>query len=109
MSATMTADDKKNLNYTSKQSHVKITHFTIVWLKQHHSFCNPQLTQFTQATLPKNLLYKFSSKHVFGWCQKKHFHCTIPRPPGTAFSKQLENKSLYIPAYLRKKMFVLEA
>ena len=49
--------------------------------------------------------YQFSSKHVSGWCQKKHLHYTISKSQRTAFSKHLESKSLYIRVYLRKKIF----
>ena len=60
------------------------------------------------ATQPKtHSLYKFFRELVFGWCQKKHLYCTISRCPRTAFSKRWESKYLYIPAYLRKKTFVL--
>ena len=49
-------------------------------------------------------LFKFSSKHVSGWCQKKHLHGVFSRWPRTAFSKQLESKCLYILVYLYKKL-----
>ena len=52
-------------------------------------------------------LYKFSSKHVSVWCQKKHLHCTISWRSKTAFLKHFENKCLYISVYLHKKSFVL--
>ena len=54
-------------------------------------------------------LYKFSSKHVSVWCQKKHLHCTISWRPRTAFLKHFESKCLYISVYLRKKIFVPDA
>ena len=63
----------------------KITHFTI-------QFCSKNLTHFTNLNLldiENNILlqhsqkpfslYKFSSKHFSGCCQKKHLHCTISR------------------------------
>ena len=34
-------------------------------------------------------VYKFSSKHVFVWCKKKHLHCTISWHPRTTFLKQM--------------------
>ena len=51
-------------------------------------------------------LYKFSSKHVSGWRQKKHLHCTISRRRRTAFLKHLESKCLYIPVYLCSEIYV---
>ena len=72
-------------NYQSqKKPEKKITHFTI-------SFCSKNFTHFTKLNsldTEKNIakqtqqsqkpfsLYKFSSKHVSRWCQKKHLHCT---------------------------------
>ena len=55
-----------------------------------------------------HLFYKFSSKHIPDWCQKNHLHFTIFEQPRTAISKHLESKWLYIPVYLRNKMFVSE-
>ena len=48
-------------------------------------------------------VYKFSSKHVSVWCQKKHLHCTISWSPRTTFLKYFESKCLYISVYLFKK------
>ena len=45
--------------------------------------------------ITKNILLQHSQKHVSGWCQKKHLHCTISRNP-----KHLEIKCLYIPVNL---------
>ena len=65
--------------------------------------------KYTPTTQPKTLLtYKFSKKHVFGWCQKKHLHCTISRRPRIAFSKHLESKCLVNLVNLRQKIFVPE-
>ena len=74
----------------------KITHFTI-------QFCSKNLTHFIklnsldiwkymfrQDSQKPFSLYKFSSKHVSGWCTKKHLHYTISRRPRTAFSKHLK-------------------
>ena len=90
----------------------RITHFTV-------RFRSKNLTHFTKLnslSIRKNILsqhsqkhyslYKFSSKHVFGWCQKKHFHWKWR--PRTAFPKHLERKCVYVPVNLRKKMFVSE-
>ena len=94
---------KANKNY--QKDHL---FYNTVSLKKNPSFYNPQLSQFILATQPKNSLYKFSSKHVFGWYQKKHLNYTIPRRPRTTFSKHLESKCLYIPVDLRKKFFTSE-
>ena len=69
----------------------KITHFTI-------QFRSKNLTHFTNLNsldiennmLPQHSqkpfwLYKFSSKHVSVWCQKKHLGCTISWRQRTAF------------------------
>ena len=48
-------------------------------------------------------LYKFSSKHVSIWCQKKHLHWPISWRPRTAFLKHFEIKCLYIS--VRKCLF----
>ena len=53
-------------------------------------------------------LYRFTSKHVSGFFQKKYLHCTISRRPRIAFLRPLESKCLYIPVNLRKKIFVPE-
>ena len=76
-----------------------ITHFTI-------HFCSKNLTLFTNLSLldiENNMLpqcsqksfwlYKFSSKHVSVWCQKKYLHCTISWCPRTAFLN-IESKCL---------------
>ena len=60
---------------------------------------------FPQHSQKPYSLYKFSSKRVSGWCLKKHLHCTISRRLRTSFSKHLESKCLYIPVYLRKKIY----
>ena len=71
----------------------------------------PQFTQhckkYTYTTQLKiHSLYKFFSKHVPGWCHKKHLHCTISGRSRTTFSKHWEIKCLYFPVYLRNKIFV---
>ena len=50
--------------------------------------------------------YKFFTKHVSVWCQKKHLHCTISWHPRTAFLKHFESKCLYISVCLIKNIFV---
>ena len=55
-----------------------------VLIKKPHIFCEPQLIQHCEICTPPqqpktHSLYKFSSKHVYGWCQRKHLHCTISR------------------------------
>ena len=66
---------------------------------------NNMLPQYSQNPF---WLYKFSSKHVSVWCQKKYLHSTISWRPRTAFLKHFESKFLYICLYLLKKMFVPE-
>ena len=86
-----------------------ITHFTIPFRSKNrfaYLFYEHQLTQHykkytfsTQSQIPS--LYKFSRKHISGWCPKKSLHCSISRRPRTAFSKHRESKCLYIPVHLR--------
>ena len=91
----------------------KITHFTI----QFHSKHLTHLTNLNSLNIENNMLpkkrqkpfslYKFPSKHVSGWCQKKHLHCTISWHPRTVFLKHFESKYLYqISVYVFKKIFV---
>ena len=49
-------------------------------------------------------VYKFSSKHVSVWCQKKHLDRTILCRPRITFLKHFESKCLYISVYLPKKI-----
>ena len=51
---------------------------------------------------------KFSSKHVRGWCQKIHLHCTISRLVRNLFLKHFESKCLYILVYLCRNIFFLQ-
>ena len=52
--------------------------------------------KYTPTIQPKiHSLYKFSSKHVSGWCQKKILHCTISRHPRNAFSELFVRKFLF--------------
>ena len=101
--------------YQSPQKLAKMfTYFTI----QFHSKNLTHFTNLNSLDIESNMLpqhsqkafwlYKFSSKHVSVWCQKKHLHCTISWRPRTAFLKHFESKCLYISAYLRKKIFVPE-
>ena len=88
----------------------KITNFTTVSLKKLTHFPNLNSLDVESDMLPQHSqkpfsLYKFSSKHVTVWCQKKYLLCTISWRPGTAFLKHFESKGLYIPIYLPKKNF----
>ena len=89
----------------------KITHFTIQFYSKHLThFANPNSLYIENNTLPQHgqkpfWLYKFSSKHVSVWCQKKHLYCTISWLPTNAFLKQFESKCLYLFVYLRRKKF----
>ena len=91
----------------------KITHFTI-------QFYSKNLTHFTNLNsldiennmLPQHdqkpfWLYKFSSKHISVWCQKKHLGCTISWRQRTAFFKHFEKANVCIFLYIsvRKCLF----
>ena len=61
--------------------------------------------KYTPAALRKtHSLCKFSSRHVSGWCQKKHWHWTISRNRRFVFSKHWESNCLYIPVFLLKRL-----
>ena len=93
----------------------KIAHFTI----QLRSKNLTHFTQFNSLDIENNMLpkhrqkslslWKFSSKHVSIWSQKKHLHCTISWCPKTAFLKHFESKCLQISAYLLKSIFVAKS
>ena len=83
-----------------------ITHFT-------KHFCFKNITHFTTLNSVNSPLQhsqklthftNFLAKIFLVGVKKKHFHCTIPRRPRTAFSKHLESKCLYILVDLRKKL-----
>ena len=90
----------------------KITHFTIQFRSKNLiHFTNLNSLDIENNMLPQHSqkyfwLYKFSSKHVPVWCQKKHLDCTISWRQIIAFLKHFESKCLYISVYLRKKIFV---
>ena len=64
----------KSLKAETRTNKKKITHFTEPFRsKKTHSFYEPQLTQLT--------------KHVSGWCQKKHLPYTISRRAINEFSE----------------------
>ena len=83
----------------------KITHFTIqtIYFTILFSFDieNNMFPKHSQKTFS---VYKFSSKHVSAWCQKKHLDCTILCCPIITFLKHFESKCLYISVYLPKKI-----
>ena len=95
-----------------QQLSIKITYFVIQFRSKHVThFTNLNLLATENNMLPKHSqkpfsLYKFSSKHVSAWFQKKHLHWTISWHPRTGFLKHLESKCLYISVYLIKKIFV---
>ena len=76
----------------------------------------PNLTTSTHSTLckiypcntAKKFSKKFSSKSSDKTLAPVWVHCTISRYSKTSFSKDLENKCLYILVNLRKKIFILE-
>ena len=90
----------------------KITHFSIRFNSKHLPyFINLNSLDIENNILPKHnkkpfSLYKFSSKHISVWCQKKNLQWTISWHPRTAFFKHFESKCLYISVYLFKKIFV---
>ena len=90
----------------------KITYFSIRFNSKHLTyFINLNSLDIENNILPKHnkepfSLYKFSSKHVSVWCQKKNLQWTISWHPRTVFFKHFENKCLYISVYLFKKIFV---
>ena len=92
----------------------KITQLTIQFrLKNLTHFTNLNSLNIAKSILPHHSqkpysLYKFSSKYVSGWRQKKHLHCTISRHPRTAFSKQLKSKYLRIHVNHSQATFVPE-
>ena len=78
-----------------------------------YSFSKKNLTHFANLNSPdpeNNMLpqqnekpfwlYKFSSKDISDWCQKKYLHSTISWRRRTAFLKHFESKCLYISIYL---------
>ena len=91
-----------------------IAHFTIQFRSKNPThFTNLSLLDTENNMLPQHSqkpfwLWKFSSKHVSVWCQKKYLHCTISWRPKTAFLKHFEKKCLYISLYLLQKIFVPE-
>ena len=78
-----------NFRFSSRKSQSqqklakKITHFTIQFRSKNLThFTNLNSFEIENNMLPKHnqktfSVYKFSSKHVSVWCQKKHLHCTI--------------------------------
>ena len=81
----------------------KITYFTIQFrLKKLIHFRNLNSFEIKNNMLPKHSqktfsVYKFSSKHVSLWCQKKHLHCTIFWRSRTTSLKHFKSKmSVYI-------------
>ena len=89
----------------SKKDH---SFYNIVLLKKPHLFREPELDWHWKFEMIWTLkwLWKFSSKHVSVWCQKKHLHCNISWRPRTVFLKLFDSKYLCISAFLRKKMFI---
>ena len=89
----------------------KITHFTIQFRSKNLThFTNLNSFEIENNILPKYSqknfsVYKFSNKHVYFSCQKKHLHCTISWRPRTTFLKHFESKCLYISVNLPEKMF----
>ena len=109
-----------NLRFSSRKSQSqqklaeKITHFTI-------QFRSKNLTHFTNLSsldIGNNIHpqhsqktfwpYRFSSKHVSVWCQKKYLYYTISWRPRTESLKNFENKCFFVSIYLLKKIFVPE-
>ena len=110
----------KNFRFSSRKSQSqqklakKFTHFAI----QFHSKNLTHFTNLNSIDIESNILpqhsqkpfwlYKYSSKQIPVWCQKRHLHFTISWRPRTAFLKHFKSKCLYTSVYFRKKIFVLE-
>ena len=93
------------VNKTSEKDH---SFYNIALLKKPHSFTNLSSFEIENNMLPKHSqkpfsVYKFYSKHVSVWYQKKHLHCTISWHLRTTFLKHSESKCLYISVYLSNK------
>ena len=107
-----------NLRFSARKSQSqqrrtkKITYIVIQFHSKKRHFMNLNslniINIYLQHSQKPYSLYKFSSKHVSVWGQKKHLHRTISRRPKTAFAKQLESKCLCIPVNLCRNIFVLE-
>ena len=88
----------------------KITHFWIRFNSKHLTyFMNLNSLDIENNMFPKHnqkpfSLYKFSSKHVSVWCQKKNLQWI--KHPRTAFFKYFESKCMYISVNLFKEIFV---
>ena len=100
ISKPIKTNEKDHSFYNSVSLSKNLTHFV-----------NLNSFEIENNMLPKHSqkifsVYKFSSKNVFVWCQKKRLHCTNSLRPRTIFSKHFESKCLYISANPSKKMFV---
>ena len=102
--------------FSKKKLAKKIIHFYSFAQKNLIHFMNLNLNDIENNMLPQHSqksfsLYKFLSKHVSVWCQKKHLQIwcsTISWRALTTLLKYSESKCLYISVYLRKKIFVPE-
>ena len=90
----------------------KIIHFRIQFHSKHLThFTNLDSLDIENNMLPKHSqkpfsLYKFSSKNVSIWCQKKHLHCTISWDTRTAFLNTLKaNVCIFLYISLRQFLF----
>ena len=91
-----------NIRFSSRKSQSqqklakKITHFTIQFRSKNLThFTNLNSFEIENNMLPKHSqktfsVYKFSSKHVSVWCQKKHLHCTFLDAQELHFSSSLK-------------------
>ena len=93
----------------SQQKQAKrITHFAMQFRTKNLTYfkkLNSLDIEYAPPTQLKTSV-KFSSKHVFVWCQKRTFELHHFLTPKAAYFKRFESKCPYISVYLRKKMFV---
>ena len=107
-----------NFRFSSRKSQSqqklakKITHFTTQFRSKNlFHFTNLNSLETENKMLPELSqkpiwLYKFSSKLVSVWCQKKYLHCTISWRPRTAFFKHFESKCLlFLYISIRRFLF----
>ena len=92
----------KMFTYFTIQFHSKnLTHFTNLNSLDIESNILPQHSQKTF------WLYKYSSKHISVWCQKKHLHCTISWLQEThSWSTLKENVCVFL--YISVKRFLFQ-
>ena len=97
-----------NFRFTSKKitSKKDYSFYNTFLLKKPHSFYEPQLIQLQHSQEPYSF-YKFSSKHVSGWCQKKI--CTPPiRDTQGLLSRSTWEANFCIFLYISVRKFLFQ-